>query len=221
MVFTDISNMVVAIGRVNTNGVELLGTGFLLNKEGILATAAHVVNNNDNGLVLILNNVDSIQQYQDTTNHQVKFIKIQIVNVNPFADVCILKIIDNAKIKSNLLLSSTDDINVGEQVALFGYPHADHARMVLTQQNTYVGAKVKIDSSGIKSKNIILNIQCRPGQSGSPIVNLKDMTICAMIIGSYAPKFAAGGISIGGIDPQTLHQTTHAISAEYIKEMLE
>ena len=44
--------------------------------------------------------------------------------------------------------------------------------------------------------------------------------IAGILIGSYAPQ-VNGSISIGGIDPQTLHQTTHAISAEYIKEMLE
>jgi hypothetical protein len=41
-----------------------------------------------------------------------------------------------------------------------------------------------------------------------------------MITGGYSPTGAAGGIIIGGIDPQTLHQTTHAVSAEYIKGLL-
>ena len=63
-------------------------------------------------------------------------------------------------------------------------------------------------------------IQSRPGQSGSPIVIPEKRAIAGILIGSYAPQ-VNGSISIGGIDPQTLHQTTHAISAEYIKEMLE
>lgn len=40
-----------------------------------------------------------------------------------------------------------------------------------------------------------------------------------MLIGSYAPQ-SSGSISLGGIDPQTLHQTTNAIPAEYINEMI-
>lgn len=66
-----------------------------------------------------------------------------------------------------------------------------------------------------------MNIQSRPGQSGSPIVIHESRSIAAMLIGSYAPQDNSGRISIGGIDPQTLHQTTHAISATYIKEMIE
>ena len=57
--------------------------------------------------------------------------------------------------------------------------------------------------------------------SGSPIIVPGSSSISAMLIGSYAPQVTNGGISIGGIDPQTLHQTTHAISAAYIKEMTE
>lgn len=219
MFFTDISYVVHPVGRIKPNGVSLLGTAFFINKPGLLATAAHVVGNNDNGLVIIMNRVNSIQDYQDTFNNQVNFITAKIKEVNPIYDVCLLEVPE--KIQSTFTLSSTDSINVGENISLFGYPHCDHGRMVLTQQNTSVGAKILINSSGIMAKNIVLNIQSRPGQSGSPIVIPESRSIAAMLIGSYAPQSNGGGISIGGIDPQTLHQTTHAISATYIKEMIE
>ena len=219
MYFTDISYVVHPVGRITPNGVSLLGTAFFITKPGLLATAAHVVGNNDNGLVIIMNRVNSIQDYQDTSNNQVNFITAKIKEVNPIYDVCLLEVPE--KIQSTFTLSSTDSINVGENISLFGYPHCDHGRMVLTQQNTSVGAKILINSSGIMAKNIVLNIQSRPGQSGSPIVIPESRSIAAMLIGSYAPQSNGGGISIGGIDPQTLHQTTHAISATYIKEMIE
>lgn len=182
-----------------------------------MATAAHVTGNNDSGLVIILNKVNSIHDYQDTSNNEVKCIPAKIKEINPIADVCILEI--TIAMKSNLTLDSTDSVQVGEAISLFGYPHSDHGRMVLTQQDTIIGAKILIDSNGIKLKNIVLNIQSRPGQSGSPILIPRKHAIAGILIGSYAPK-VNGEISIGGIDPQTLHQTTHAISAEYIKEML-
>ena len=74
--------------------------------------------------------------------------------------------------------------------------------------------------SFIKSKHIVLNIQTRPGQSGSPVFRESDSMLVAMIIGSYAPN-SSGSISLGGVDPHTLHQTTHAVSAEYILQMLQ
>lgn len=65
-----------------------------------------------------------------------------------------------------------------------------------------------------------MNIQTRPGQSGSPVFRESDSMLVAMIIGSYAPN-SSGSISLGGVDPHTLHQTTHAVSAEYILQMLQ
>lgn len=218
MFFTDISYVVHPVGRITPNGISLLGTAFFINKMGLLATAAHVVGNNDNGLVIIMNKVTSIQDYQDTSSNQINYIPAKIKEINPIYDACLLEVPE--KVQSTFHLVSTDSIHVGENISLFGYPHCDHGRMVLTQQNTSVGAKIFINSSGIKAKNIVLNIQSKPGQSGSPIIQAENRGIVAMLIGSYAPQ-SSGGISLGGIDPQTLHQTTHAISAAYIKEMIQ
>lgn len=218
MIFTDICNVVHPVGRITTNGIELLGTAFFINQAGLLATAAHVVGNNDNNLVVIVNKIPSIQDYQDTSDQQVQAIPVKIKEINPIADVCILE--SQTSAQSTFDLTSTDSIQVGEQISIFGYSHSNHGRMVITQQDTSVGAKIFIKSNGIKLKNIILNVQSRPGQSGSPIVAPNRRAIVGILIGSYAPK-SKGGISLGGIDPQTLHQTTHAVSVEYIKEMLQ
>lgn len=83
-----------------------------------------------------------------------------------------------------------------------------------------VGARVLLGAGGVKVKHVVLNTQTRPGQSGGPVFTADGRTVCAMITGGYSPTGAAGGIIIGGIDPQTLHQTTHAVSAEYIKGLL-
>lgn len=218
MYFTDISYVVHPVGRITPHGVVLLGTSFFIDKIGLVATAAHVVENNDEDLVIVKNRVNSLQHYQDTSLNRINYIKAKIKEINPVHDVCILE--TEEPIHSTFKIGSTDDVSVGENISLFGYPHCDHGRMVLTQQNSSVGAKIYIDSYGIKMKNIILNIQSRPGQSGSPIIIPDKKIITGVLIGSYAPD-TSGGISLGGIDPQTLHQTTHAISAEYIKEMLE
>lgn len=52
MFFTDISYVVHPVGRITPTGISLLGTAFFINKPGILATASHVVGNNDNDLVI-------------------------------------------------------------------------------------------------------------------------------------------------------------------------
>ena len=215
--FSEINRVVYPVGRITQNGVSLLGTVFLTNKPGVFVTASHVCNNNDNNLVIVLSNTKSFYDYQDTTDNQVRFVNARIIETDPFSDLSILKI--DMAVTSSISITGSDNCNPGDAVVIFGFPHADQGRMVLTEQRTQIGAKVLIDSSGIKTKHIILNIHARPGQSGGPIFSAKDLSLLGILIGSYAPS-ASGGISLGGIDPQTLHQTTHAVSAEYIKEMI-
>jgi S1-C subfamily serine protease len=114
-------------------------------------------------------------------------------------------------------LGTSDEVRPGDEVITLGYPHMDFGRLVLTQFTTEIGARILVGSRGLKSKHLLVNTQARVGQSGGPVVS-KAGRVVGMVLGSYAPHGAI--VIISGIDPLTLHQTTHAISAEYILEML-
>ena len=210
-------NKIYTVGRITPTGVKLLGSCFLLNKRGLLATASHVTNNDNTNLVIFVSTNTDLTTYQDTSNNNGRTIPATIHKVDPIRDICILKV--DFEIFSDIIIGGSDDINVAENVGVIGFPHCVNGRNVLTYQNTVIGAKVLIESSGIKSKHLILNIQTRPGQSGSPIFRLSDSKLVGMIIGSYVPG-GNSSISLGGIDPQTLHQTTHAVSSECIIKMI-
>lgn len=214
-VFTQIS---FVIGKISTNSVTMLGTGFLVTKDGKIATSKHVIGDNDSNLVILMPKLKNINEYQDTTDLSCKPIKAIIDKIDPFRDVAILK----ADISFSGILPSLggfDEVNVGDNIELFGFPHCVEGRNVLTYQKCEIGARILLDSSGIKSKSAVINNQTRPGQSGSIVFNSKTGNIVGMLIGAYIPS--QSGISLGGINPRELHQTTHCISSEYIKEMIE
>jgi S1-C subfamily serine protease len=214
--FSPIAQGIFAVGQAGPGGVQLAGTAFLLNKPGYFATASHVVGNDENGLVLVFKGQQSIHDYQDTSNSSVQHFSARIAAIDPFHDLAVLKAeIDSA---CNIAIGGADDATVGSKVLSFGFPHADHGRMVLTQQNAEIGARVLIASGGVKAKHLVLNTQARPGQSGSPIFRESDGRLVGVLVGSYAPG-GGGGISLGGVDPHTLHQTTHAVSSEYLSGM--
>lgn len=215
--FSGIANITCAVGRIGPTGVQLLGTAFVLNRRGFFATASHVPGPDDSSLVLTFKPLLTLSDYQDTSNTSVRTVPARIIATDPFHDLTILRADIDAE--AQLVVTGADDAPVGSQIVSFGYPHADHGRMVLTQQNAEVGARVLIESGGIKAKHLVLNTQARPGQSGSPIFRITDGRLVGVLIGTYAPT-GGGGISLGGIDPQTLHQTTHAVSAEYLSPML-
>lgn len=216
-----IGKVVLPIARRGAGGMFTpLGTCFAVGPR-LFATAAHVTGPSDEGLNLITGRVDSLSDYQDTTDLRALGLSLKIVSYNPIHDIAVLEFVDaDSKANFSYSLGSADEIATGTSVVSLGYPHADHGRLVLTQQASMVGARVLLGAEGTKLKHVVLNTQTRPGQSGGPVFTADGTRLCAMIVGGYAPAGAAGGISIGGIDPQTLHQTTHAISAEYIRELL-
>jgi hypothetical protein len=217
---TDISHVVVGIARVEAQGGgRFLGTGFGVSP-GLIATCLHNVGGDDRNLRIVA--IDAkIDEYQDATNSSFMTIPVRIKGADSLRDICLLELVDPATtVGSFSRLLAPDSLNVGEPVSVFGYPHStDAARVVLTRQDSIIGAKVLLDSGGVKAKHLVVNLQARPGQSGGPVISARTNAVVAMVMGSFAPA-ASGGLIIGGIDPQTLHQTTHAISAEYIAQMV-
>jgi S1-C subfamily serine protease len=209
---------VLGVGRTSPDGLKLLGSAFFVG-QGKLATTKHVTGGDGTNLSVVLPRIGTMLDYEDTSNLQVQLAPARIVSIDSFRDICILQVAASAG-DLPYHLARTEDVAPGDPVVTFGYPHAaDSGRFVLTRQDAHVGARILIDAAGIKSKHIVMNTQARPGQSGGPVFAADASRVVAMIIGSYAPG-GGGGISLGGIDPATLHQTTHAISAEYIAAML-
>jgi len=210
------TQFVAIVGRMTPSHVEMLGTAFMISNNGFYATSRHVIGDNPNGLVVLAPHIQRIDEYQDVTDTRCQPVNATVLEIDPIKDLAIIKADVNF---SGLVPSmvSIDEVAVGETVGIFGYPHCTEGRRVLTFQSTAVGAKILLESSSIKSKHAVLNIQSRPGQSGSMVFSPRLQKVVGLLVGTYAPQF---GISLGGINPAELNQTTHIISAEYIREMM-
>lgn len=210
------TQLVLTVGRASSEGITMLGTGFLISNDGKIVTSRHVVGDNEQGLVVLFPHINNVNQYQDTTNSECTPINVTIIDSDPFRDLVILKSTLNFS-GTIPTVGSFDDITIGESVGIVGFPHCVEGRRVLTYQQAIVGAKVLLESEGVKSKHAVINTQTRPGQSGSLIFSIRTNKVVGLLVGAFGPE---SGISIGGINPRELHQTTHCISAEYIKNMI-
>jgi S1-C subfamily serine protease len=206
----------VVIGRDTGHGVQMLGSGHIITNDGRVVTTRHVIGDDENGIVVIFDSAASIFDYQDTTNTQCQVSPARIVASDPFRDLAILKV-EMRMGDAMLEISGFDGVMVRDEVSIIGYPHCVEGRRVLTFQRTEIGAKILLESGFTKSKYAVVNTQARPGQSGSAVVTKEGNKLLGILVGSFAP---ATGISLGGINPRELHQTTHCISAEYINGML-
>lgn len=213
--------MVVMVGLKHPNeGVQLLGSCFAVSQNGLFVTCRHVIGNHTNNLVLVASfSADSINGYQDTSDSQCTTIEVQsIETVNPLCDLVLLKTSICDRTASPI--GTLDEVKVGDEVEILGFPHCvnDWQMHILTLQRTIIGAKILRESNGIKYKYAILNVQTRPGQSGSMVFCPSLQKVVGILVGGYAPN---SGISFGGINPYELNQTSFCLSAEYINEMLE
>lgn len=201
-------------------GVQLLGSCFAVSNNGLFVTCRHVIGNHANNLVLVSSSsADNIYEYQDTSNRQCKIIEVKsIETVNPLCDLVLLK--TDIYVSRISAIGTLDEVKVGDEVELLGYPHCvnDWQMHILTLQRTIIGAKILRESNGLKYKYAILNVQTRPGQSGSLFFCPSLQKVVGILVGGYAPN---SGISLGGINPYELNQTSFCLSAEYINEMLE
>lgn len=212
------TQIVVTVGRITPKGVGMLGTGFIISTDGNIVTTKHVVGTDPTGLVVLMPHINNIDEYQDTTDNRCQPIPVEILEIDPLKDLSILK--TDIRFSGKLPeLGSFDDIKIGEELGIFSFPHCVTGRRVLTFQKAELGAKILLESNTIKSKHGVINSQSRPGQSGALIFSSRTQMIIGVLIGAYAP-LQGGAISLGGINPQELHQTTHCISAEYITEMI-
>lgn len=216
--FNQLSMPVFPIGIAGPGGVNLLGTVFAVTKT-IGVTAAHVVGTADANLSVVLPRHRSLGDYQDTTDLQISTVRCKIAAYDAIRDLALVELLDNGEFGSSLQLATSDDVAVGGSVTTFGYPHAPEGRMVQTAQTTWIGARILMGTAALKTKQVVLNVQARPGQSGSPVIDMGTKRAVAVVLGGWMPP-GGSGIRLGNIDPITLHQTTHAISCEYVQEML-
>nr|WP_240923667.1 serine protease [Psychromonas sp. SA13A] len=184
----------------------------MVRNSGIVATPRHVVGDSDNGLVALMPHVTNFSQYQDTSDTSCQSIPATIVESDPIKDIALLQLQGITFSGKLPQLGSFDSVSVSENVHIYGYPHCVEGRRVLTYQSAEIGSKVLLQSHGIKSKYAVINIQSRPGQSGSLIYSPAIQRIVGMLNGAYVPE--GGGISLGGINPHELNQTTQCISAQ-------
>jgi len=216
----DYSLCTYVIGRNNpqTRSVNMLGTGFLVGQK--IITSLHVVNGDDQNLCIIAPHIGNIEVYQDVENTQCTAFPLVIKEADPIKDICVMECSVNFHLSPDIStwgLGSLDDVCVGERLGIWGFPHCVEGRRVLTYQEAELGAKLLMATSGIKSKYGTINIQTRPGQSGSPVYSKTSGRVVGILVGAYAPEC---GIRLGNINPYELNQTSYCLSAEYLHEML-
>lgn len=137
-----------------------VGTGFIIESNGLIVTNNHVIDGADEIKVQMINEPG---KYHDAT----------VVGRDPRTDIALIKIKSTRKDFPILKLGNSKDVQVGQWVAAFGNPYG----------HTFSVSKGIVSALGrqIREINAVPFIQTdasiNPGNSGGPLVNTKGEVI--------------------------------------------
>ncbi len=169
--FNQVDNSVVTIqviesktvgeGKTDKVSYGALGTGVLINKEGKILTAAHVVNNADQIMVI----------FKDGQTLQAK-----VESLSRKADIAVIKtqgIINNPQIAK---LGNSDETKIGDKIIIIGNPMGlYHSLSVgyISRKETSIQSTSALKSMEIFQTDAAINT----GNSGGPMFNLNGEVI--------------------------------------------
>jgi serine protease Do len=151
-----------------------LGSGFVINRDGVILTNNHVVENADEIVV----KVASGKEY-----------KAEIVGRDPKTDIAVIKISGaEAEDLHAVTLGDSDNLRVGEWIIAIGNPFGlEH-----TVTSGIVSAKGRFIGQGSYDDFIQTDAAINPGNSGGPLINLNGE-----VVGINTAIFSRTGGNIG------------------------
>jgi S1-C subfamily serine protease len=167
-------------------GQEALGSGFVVDSSGDVATNAHVVTT---GQGASIKRADQV--YVEFPDHN--RVPAQILGDDPNADVALLKIPTGGLTLTPLPLGSSEDLVVGAPVAAIGSPFGEQQSLsvgVISAINRSITSLTSFDINNAIQTDAAIN----HGNSGGPLLNGKGQVIG---INSQIKSTGGGGEGVG------------------------
>jgi S1-C subfamily serine protease len=146
-----------------------VGSGFVLNERGEIATNAHVITQGEQGAIRRANDV--YVEFADRNR-----VEARIVGYDANTDIALLRVSPKGLTLRTLPLGRSAKVQVGEPVAAIGSPFGE-------RQSLTVGVVSAIDRSirGLTQFHVAGAIQTdaaiNPGNSGGPLVNARGEVV--------------------------------------------
>lgn len=154
-------------------GSESIGTGFILNEEGLIATNYHVVENGDEIKVTLYDGQE---------------VSAKIVNYDATNDLAVIQMDKNVKVPGTVTLGDSSNLRVGESVIAIGNPLSkDFAGTVTSGIISATGRAVTIGRN--EYTYIQTDAAINGGNSGGPLINARGE-----VIGINSAKIATDSV---------------------------
>jgi S1-C subfamily serine protease len=183
----DIETRVVAICSDKPDTKNILGTGFIATKHGLVVTADHVIFDEQKNRVYT-NLFCSWPTYPEPLWFRLSITK-RLKQGAKGRDIALLQIIPDSRVTSYPFLEIGDEFEIGDPVLITGFPLVFEKiyHWPLFRRGIIASTRYKYQDSRV----IVLDLPAVDGYSGSPVFNLRNKKVVGIIKGGSAQRKGA------------------------------
>lgn len=170
------------LARQRGDTIEFLGSAFLVNRQGYLLTAAHLVANAD-GLVVVPS--EPSDDFLPMTAERVAAMPVAVAARDTDRDVALLHIEQALEITvPDDFLGNNAAVRQGASVMALGYSFGHHQVHTVLAFDAVVSAKIHSRNG---TELILYGSAFHEGDRGGPLVHLQDGHVIGIISGRFEP----------------------------------
>lgn len=180
----DIETRVVAICSDKPDTKNILGTGFIATKQGLVVTADHVIFNEQKNRVY-KNLFCSWPTYPEPLWFRLSITQ-RFKQGAKGRDIALLQILPDSRVKSYPFLEIGDEFEIGDPVLITGFPLVFEKiyHWPLFRRGIIASTRYKYQDSRV----IVLDLPAVNGYSGSPVFNLRTKKVVGILKGGSAQR---------------------------------
>lgn len=203
--------------RKKEDTVFFLGTAFLVNENGYLLTANHLLEKDHDDLMVAL--PQNPEEFTPLTLDKISALSVEVKQTDRVHNTAMLKLARPLGIDTpDHLLSQGDSVALGNGIVCLGFPFG--------HQDLYNLAVMRgIVSSKIRHKNgtnlIMIDSTIHDGMAGGPLVNQDDGRIIGILMGRFSPDDEGEYLAEGPIVSDFETNFSYAVSIEYGLSLLD
>jgi serine protease Do len=170
------------LARRRGDAVEFIGSAFLVDRQGYLLTAAHLVASDD-GLVVVP--TEASDDFSPMTAHRVAAMPVSVAARDTDRDVALLRIEHQVEIGvPDDFLGSTAAVRQGASVMSLGYSFGHHQVHTVMAFEAVVSAKIR---SRNDTALILFSSAFHEGDRGGPLIHVEDGHVIGIVSGRFEP----------------------------------
>lgn len=202
--------------REQENHLSFLGSAFLVHQDGYLLTAAHLVANSDNLMIVPSNYTND---FIPMTFERVAAMPASVVSRDRNADVALLKLEQDISISvPDDFLGATDHVTPGTSIMSLGYSFGHEQLHAILNYSGVVTGKIRSpNSTGL----ILFDKMIYDGDRGGPLVHVADGHIMGVVSGRFEPEEFLHGSQEWDRPLPSNTSVSYAVAIEYGIALME